>query len=58
VDVIGNPQGPEFMARDVRRIGDWFTARGLPPDVGTSEALLEELRVEVGMRGGKGMSHQ
>ena len=30
VDVIGNPQGPEFLARDVRRVGEWFTARGLP----------------------------
>ena len=49
VDVIGNPQGPEFLARDVRRIGEWFTARGLPDEVGTPEGLLEELRVEVGM---------
>ncbi len=49
VDVIGNPQGPEFLTRDVRRIGEWFTARGLPPEVGTADALLEELRAEVGM---------
>jgi RIO kinase 1 len=49
VDVIGNPQGPEFLARDVRRIGEWFTARGLPPEVGQPAALLEELRAEVGM---------
>jgi RIO kinase 1 len=49
VDVIGNPQGPEFLTRDVRRIGEWFTARGLRPEVGTAEALLEELRAEVGM---------
>ena len=53
VDVIGNPQGPEFLARDVRRVGEWFAAHGLPPEVGTADALLEELRVEVGMpRGG------
>jgi RIO kinase 1 len=49
VDVVGNPQGPEFLARDVRRIGEWFTARGLPGEVGTPDALLEELRVGVGM---------
>jgi RIO kinase 1 len=49
VDVIGNPQGPEFLARDVRRIGDWFASRGLPPEVGSPEMLLEELRVETGM---------
>jgi RIO kinase 1 len=49
VDVIGNPQGPEFLARDVRRVGDWFASRGLPPEVGNPETLLEELRVETGM---------
>lgn len=49
VDVIGNPQGPQFLSRDVQRIGEWFTARGLPPEVGHPDALLAELRVEVGM---------
>lgn len=57
VDVVGNPQGPEFLARDVRLIGEWFTARSLPDEVGTPEALLEELRAEVGMRGAGGTSH-
>jgi RIO kinase 1 len=47
VDVVGNPNGPEFLARDVRRIGEWFTARGLPPDVGDAETLLDELRAEI-----------
>ena len=47
VDVVGNPNGPEFLARDVRRISEWFTARGLPPDVGDAESLLEELRAEI-----------
>jgi RIO kinase 1 len=47
VDVVGNPNGPEFLARDVRRIGAWFTARGLPPDVGDPETLLDELRAEI-----------
>ena len=56
VDVIGNPQGPEFLARDVRRIGEWFTARGLPDGVGTPEGLLEELRAEVGMPRNSGTS--
>ena len=49
VDVVGNPNGPEFLARDVRRIGEWFTARGLPPDVGDPGALLDELRAEIGL---------
>lgn len=56
VDVVGNPQGPDFLARDVRRIGEWFTARGLPPEVGLPETLLEELRVEVGMPRGPATS--
>jgi RIO kinase 1 len=43
VDVIGNPQGPAFLARDVARIAEWFTARGLPDAPGAAGALLEEL---------------
>lgn len=54
VDVIGNPQGPGFLARDVRRIGDWFVARGLP--AGCPGALLRELRIEAGMPGEPGTS--
>jgi RIO kinase 1 len=56
VDVIGNPQGPEFLARDVQRIGDWFLARGLPPEVGQPGTLLEELRGEMGMARRSGTS--
>ena len=49
VDVVGNPNGPEFLARDVRRIGEWFTARGLPPDLGNLPGLLDDLRAEIGL---------
>ncbi|MBP2370052.1 serine protein kinase RIO [Pseudonocardia parietis] len=45
VDVVANPQGPGFLERDVRRIGDWFTARGLDP--AAPDALLTELRERV-----------
>ena len=31
VDVVGNPQGPQFLARDVQRVAGWFTARGISP---------------------------
>ncbi|WP_232662478.1 serine protein kinase RIO [Pseudonocardia sp. TRM90224] len=58
VDVIGNPQGPEFLARDVRRIGEWFLAKGLPAAAGDPESLLEDLRVEVGMPQAIPMSQQ
>jgi RIO kinase 1 len=47
VDVVGNPQGPRFLARDVERIGSWFTGRGL--GVEHPAALLEELRVAAGV---------
>jgi RIO kinase 1 len=50
VDVIGNPQGPQFLARDVHRIADWFAARGLPPEVGDASALLAELQLALGVR--------
>ena len=43
VDVVGNPQGPAFLARDVARVADWFAARGLPAAADAAAALLEEL---------------
>ena len=49
VDVVGNPQGPRFLARDVGRISEWFAARGLPSDVGGAEMLLTELRIAAGL---------
>lgn len=32
VDVVANPRGREFLARDVRVVSDWFGARGLRSD--------------------------
>ncbi len=40
VDLIANPQGLEFLARDCRNVATWFTARGLAAD---AEALFGEL---------------
>ncbi|MEO7753687.1 MAG: RIO1 family regulatory kinase/ATPase [Terracoccus sp.] len=34
VDVVGNPHGPEFLERDARTMGDWFTRRGYDVDSG------------------------
>lgn len=28
VNIVGNPQGTEFLARDCRNVATWFTARG------------------------------
>jgi RIO kinase 1 len=32
VDIIGNPQGPEFLHRDCHNMCAWFAARGLVVD--------------------------
>jgi len=40
VDVVGNPQGLEFLARDCRNVCSWFQARGLDAD---EQALFAEL---------------
>jgi RIO kinase 1 len=43
VDVVGNPQGPAFLTRDVARVTEWFAARGLPAAADAGAALLDEL---------------
>jgi RIO kinase 1 len=47
VDLVGNPHGADFLVRDVRRVAEWFTARGLPGDPG--EQLFHELVAEAGL---------
>ncbi len=47
VDVVANPQGGDFIARDVRNVAAWFTARGLHVDV---DDLVERLLLEAGLR--------
>jgi RIO kinase 1 len=42
VDVVSNPQGREFLERDVRAMCKWFVARGMAPDVAVLPMLLEE----------------
>ncbi|WP_433726960.1 serine protein kinase RIO [Actinoplanes sp. CA-051413] len=46
VDLIANPQGAEFLARDVRNVASWFTARGLTVD---ADGLIERLSYEAGL---------
>ena len=46
VDVIANPLGGEFLARDVRNVAAWFVARGLPVD---ADGLIERLSYEAGL---------
>lgn len=49
VDVVANPRGLEFLARDVANVTGWFRSRGLPGDVGDAEALTEELTAVAGL---------
>ncbi|MFF0655241.1 serine protein kinase RIO [Micromonospora tulbaghiae] len=50
VDVVANPQGADFLARDVRVVAAWFTARGMPATVTDPAALTEALLREAGIR--------
>jgi RIO kinase 1 len=45
VDVVGNPQGPKFLARDVKRVAGWFAARGISP--AAADALHEVVRADL-----------
>lgn len=44
VDVVGNPQGMEFLLRDCRNMAAWFTSRGLEID---DQELFADLLVQV-----------
>ncbi|SDR69292.1 serine protein kinase RIO [Actinopolymorpha singaporensis] len=48
VDVVTNPQGQEFLRRDVKRICEWFVARGMDHDLADADRLAEEVLEEAG----------
>ncbi len=50
VDVIANPQGPDFLARDVRVVAGWFRSRGIDADAADARALTGRLLAEAGLR--------
>jgi RIO kinase 1 len=50
VDVVGNPRGPEFLARDVRVMAAWFTGHGLPAELVDAEGLTRDLLADAGLR--------
>jgi RIO kinase 1 len=50
VDVVANPRGREFLARDAANVARWFTARGLEVDVAD---LTDLLVAEAGRRAGR-----
>ena len=51
VDVIANPQGPEFLDRDAANVGRWFSARGLSGVSPAPEDLPGLLRREARLGG-------
>ena len=50
VDVVANPQGREFLARDVRVVSNWFGSRGLPAELIDPVGLTSQLLGEAGVR--------
>lgn len=46
IDVVANPQGADFIARDVKNVAAWFTSRGVHTD---TEGLIERLLHEAGL---------
>jgi RIO kinase 1 len=47
VDIVINPQGPTFLARDVGVMAKWFAARGHEVD---ADALVADLLADAGLR--------
>ncbi|HEY0699198.1 MAG TPA: RIO1 family regulatory kinase/ATPase, partial [Micromonospora sp.] len=50
VDVVANPQGRDFLARDARVVAKWFAARGLDADRCDPDRLTSSLLREAGAR--------
>lgn len=48
IDVIANPDGPTFLARDVHNVSSWFTAQGL--DGIDEPSIVADLLAAAGMR--------
>jgi RIO kinase 1 len=49
VDIVANPGGAEFLARDVRNITGWFRGKGLDERVTDTEALIRDLLKAAGL---------
>ncbi|MEV6628458.1 RIO1 family regulatory kinase/ATPase [Amycolatopsis sp. NPDC051106] len=49
VDVVANPGGVEFLARDVRNLAGWFHGRGLGEHVTNTGELLADLVSAAGL---------
>ncbi len=43
IDVIGNPQGFDYLMRDCTNIATWFRSRGLDPEIADEQAMFADL---------------
>ncbi len=43
VDLVGNPQGMDFLLRDCTNVCAWFRSKGLDPEVADEHALFTDL---------------
>jgi RIO kinase 1 len=43
VDLVGNPQGMDFLLRDCTNICAWFRGKGLDPELADEQALFTDL---------------
>lgn len=49
VDVVANPRGPEYLARDVANVMGWFRSRGLPDSMAEAGDLTGDLLTIAGL---------
>ncbi|GAB3455722.1 serine protein kinase RIO [Actinophytocola sediminis] len=49
VDVVANPRGTEFLARDVANVMGWFRSRGLPDDLADAAQVTARLLWAAGL---------
>lgn len=49
VDVVANPRGSEFLARDVANVMGWFRSRGLPEDLLDADHVTGRLLAAAGL---------
>jgi RIO kinase 1 len=49
VDLVANPRGLEFLARDVANVASWFHSKGLPEEEADPTTLTEELVETAGL---------
>ncbi len=49
VDLVANPRGREFLARDVANVMGWFRSHGLPAELADADGLVAELITVAGL---------